>query len=223
MSNYEEAFEILAAINDFIPKIVDGKDAILQMKEEGSSNWRQMEWIGFWFEHFVKTKIIPKTGGASGPTYGKTTFDYQRDYVWDLKVHPKGSGDLILNDREAIDNCIKEKSGLGFFIVEGQAKYDESEKFKKWHDALKGGTSKYEKDRVARKAPSRVRKISFIPQEITAIWFSNSTDISEGLSDKWLSSFQEGMRNSNGKMRRAKYKIAPNSLPNKIILISKKI
>ena len=27
------------------PKIIDGKDAILEMKEGNSKNWKQMEWM----------------------------------------------------------------------------------------------------------------------------------------------------------------------------------
>ena len=33
------------------PKIIDGKDAILEMKEGNSKNWKQMEWMGFYFEY----------------------------------------------------------------------------------------------------------------------------------------------------------------------------
>jgi len=222
-SHYEEAIEILSVIKEVLPRHVDGKQAIIEMRDQGSPNWRQMEWIGFWFEHFVKTKIIPLTGGHTGPTYGKTTFDYQRKHVWDLKSHPSDSGDLILNDREAIDLCIKENSGLGFFIIEGNAEYDKDQEFKSWHDLLKGGTSKYEKERIARKAPSRVRKTSFSPQIINAIWFPNQKTINDGLTKKWLTTFQEGMRNSNGKLRRGKYKIDPNDLPEMIKLFSQTI
>ncbi len=33
-----------------MPKIWDGRDSIIEMKESGSKQWRQMEWMGFYFE-----------------------------------------------------------------------------------------------------------------------------------------------------------------------------
>jgi hypothetical protein len=45
----KEADLLLSKLRTSIPSQIDGKEAILQMKEEGSVNWRQMEWIGFWF------------------------------------------------------------------------------------------------------------------------------------------------------------------------------
>ena len=53
-SEYEE---IVSTILKKIPRTVLGKSAILEMKDEGSRNWRQMEWIGFWFEHFISKNL----------------------------------------------------------------------------------------------------------------------------------------------------------------------
>ncbi len=33
-----------------IPEVWDSREAILEMKEAGSRQWRQMEWMGFYFE-----------------------------------------------------------------------------------------------------------------------------------------------------------------------------
>ena len=49
----EEFLKIALVAKPLIPKFVDGKEAILEMKNGGSRNWTQMEWIGFWFEFFV--------------------------------------------------------------------------------------------------------------------------------------------------------------------------
>ena len=87
-SPYEEALEVLNLISQTIPKKVRGQDAIMEMKNSGSCNWRQMEWIGFWFEHFVENQIVPKLGGARGPSFGSTEFDLKINFVWDLKAHP---------------------------------------------------------------------------------------------------------------------------------------
>ena len=171
-SAYEEVISLFDQLIKEIPKFVDGKKAILEMKDGGGRNWRQMEWIGFWFEFFLEKNLIPVLGGTRGPTFGTTQFDFKKKFVWDLKAHPSGTNNLILNDQNAIKNCVESEKGLGFIIISGIVKYDNSKsEFKKWHDNLKGGTSTYEKERVARGAPSRRRKISFEPENLNALGF----------------------------------------------------
>ena len=214
-----EADLLLSELRTSIPARIDGKDAILQMKEEGSANWRQMEWIGFWFEHFVKTEVTGRLGISTGPSFGRTQFDLIISKVWDLKVHPRSAnGRLILNDREAIDSCIAEKGGFGFVVVIGEAEYDEEGEFKAWHDDLKGGTSAYEVVRIQRGAPSRRRKVSFNPQSVEAVFFSDQGEINQGLSEGWISLFQAGMRNSNGNPRREKYQINLDRAPSELVV-----
>jgi len=204
-SAYEEVISLFDMLIKVLPRFVDGKTAILEMKDGGSRNWRQMEWIGFWFEFFLEQNLIPILGGAKGPTFGTTQFDFKKKFVWDLKAHPSGSKNLILNDQIAIRNCIESEHGLGFIIISGLAKYDSEGVFKSWHDNLKGGTSAYEKDRVARGASSRRRKISFEPENLHALWFDNIGEINSAVKDGWLKSFQTNMKNSNGKPRPAKF------------------
>ncbi len=213
-SAYEEAHVLLDEISSILPKTLDGQEAIMDMKENNSANWRQMEWIGFWFEHFVETKVVPTMGGSRGPTFGRTTFDFKKNFVWDLKAHPMGDKNIILNDESAIRSCIEQFGGLGFIVVEGIAKYDDSESsFKKWHDNLKGGTSVYEKKRVERGAKSRSRKVSFQPYSVLAIWFENLEQIDHARALGTLKLFQVGMRNSNGKDRAAKYQLNLDLIP----------
>ena len=204
-SAYEEVISLFDQLLKVLPRYVDGKKAILEMRDSGSTNWRQMEWIGFWFEFFLEKNLIPILGGARGPTFGTTQFDFKKKFVWDLKAHPSGSKNLILNDQIAIKNCIESEHGLGFIIISGVAKYDGNGEFKNWHDNLKGGTSTYEKERVARGASSRRRKISFEPKKLHALWFNNIGEINSAVKDGWLKSFQTDMKNSNGKPRPAKF------------------
>ena len=218
-SAYEELITIFDVLETDLPRFIDGKQAINSMKDEGSRNWRQMEWIGFWFEHFVERQVVPKLGGSRGPTYGTTEFDLKKEFVWDLKAHPRESKSLILNDQEAIQECISMESGLGFIVVSGDAEYDDStQAFKKWHDSIKGGVSNYEMDRIGRGAPSRRRKISFSPKSLHAIWFSNLTDLQEAVIQGWLKSFQTNMRNSNGKPRPSKYQLELHAVPQKFLI-----
>ena len=37
-----------------IPKYWDGRESILEMKESGYPQWKQMEWIGFYFQTLSK-------------------------------------------------------------------------------------------------------------------------------------------------------------------------
>jgi hypothetical protein len=202
-----ELEKILAELLPHLPKSINGKQAILQMKREGSPNWKQMEWIGFWFEHLVSKHLLPERKIEKLSKHGKTTFDLKRNYIWDLKCHPNQSKSLILNDKSAIEECLMEEFGLGFIILSGDVEYDENGEFKMWHDDLKGGTSAYEKSRILRNAPSRRRKISFSPTSIDAFWFIKVSEIEKCLAQGILAEFQTGMRNSNGRSRKPKIMI----------------
>jgi hypothetical protein len=210
----EEFIKIALVAKPLLPKTITGKEAILAMKNGGSRNWRQMEWIGWWFEYFVETELKPRIGNTVGPKYGNTTFDFKLNYVWDLKAHPDHKSDLLLNDQLAIKNCAKENEGVGFIIVEGAVDYDDDkETFKNWHDALKGKQTKYVQDRIARNAPSRRRKTSFTPTSIVGIWLPSVAEIDKGVQDGWISGFQENMRNADGKPRNAKFKFNTSKIP----------
>ena len=216
-----EASLILDELIIHIPKAIHGVSAVETMRREGSRNWKQMEWIGFWFEHLVEKKIITSVGGKTGPRYGKTVFDLQRKHVWDLKVHLDGSDWLILNDREAVSFCIENNSGIGYLIVEGSAQFDDDGTFKKWHDEQKGVQSPYEFQRIKRGAPSRRRKKVFFPKRLVSLWIPTLSDLAKGDEDGWLKGFQKGMRNSNGTLRREKFQIKVNEVPNNYILFDR--
>jgi hypothetical protein len=204
----QDAREILNQLSSTLPPIIDGKSAIEQMYDGGSRHWKQMEWIGFWFEFFVEKELMPALNATRGPRYGMTEFDLKTDYVWDLKAHPESNSSLILNDQEAVGKCISENGGLGFIILHGEAKYDETGEFKAWHDAKKGKRSAYENQRIADGRPSRRRKVSFTPTKATAVFLENSSALEDALRQGWLKSFQEGMRNADGRPRRSKYMIS---------------
>jgi hypothetical protein len=210
----EEFLKVASLAKPLLPTKIEARDAILQMKNGGSKNWKQLEWIGFWFEYFVESEIQPTLGNITGPTYGNTTFDLQIDHVWDLKAHPNHLKFLLLNDQEAVNLCIEEKGGVGFIVVDGLVEYDDdNQTFKKWHDDLKGEPSNYVKARIARKAPPRRRKISFAPVSMLGIWINSVEDLIQGQKDGWISGFQTNMRNSNGKPRRSKFKFDTSKIP----------
>ncbi len=218
-STRAEAILIAQHLIAALPPYVDGREAIVEMRDSGSRHWRQMEWIGFYLEFLMETKVVPALGLQVGPTFGKTTFDYELRHVWDLKTHPVSTPTAPMNDQQAVRNCITRHGGLGFLIVEVDAEYDDDlGTFKAWHDQIKGKRSSYESERIARGAPSRRRKSSFRPTSILAIYFASLEDLQRGLAETWLSEFQKGMRNSDGSPRRAKFMITPSQVPDSAVV-----
>jgi hypothetical protein len=220
-----EAEQIATILQRTLKPETDGKQAILELKAD-DYQWKQMEWIGWYYENVIFKLLIKHIGGSKGPQYGRTTFDYFRNHVWDIKAHPILNADgsfnepMVLNDREAIEKCIEEHSGLGFIVINGHADFDASGDFKAWHDALKGGVSHYEKERIKRGAKSRTRKIKFTVKNIDILFFNKISVLNDGIEQKWLSFFQEGMRNADGSPRRAKYAIWTQRIPIDIKIVS---
>lgn len=186
-----------------MPAEWEGRQAILEMKKVGYPHWKQMEWIGFYFQFLCDTKLS-SIMEIPGPKYGRVEFDGFFEIPWDFKAHPtknaKGqeSKSVIVNDRLATAQAIKKFGGAGLILATGEAIYnDQDRRFQIWHQKQKGGLSNYEKERILRKAPSRLRKTAFRLSEIDLILLDDKMV-------KRLGSFQEGFRNSDGSPRNAK-------------------
>ncbi len=199
----KKLFAQLEEVLTQMPALWDGRKAILEMRDSGYPHWRQMEWIGFYFQFLCDSRLSPLVK-IPGPKYGRVEFDGFSEIPWDFKAHPnknangKENESIIVNDRRAIIKAIKQFGGAGLILATGDAKYnDEDRSFQIWHKELKGGLSKYEKQRILRKAPSRLRKTAFTLKEIRLIVLDNKIL-------KELDSFQEGFRNSDGSPRKAK-------------------
>lgn len=196
-----------------IDKHWDGKESILYMKENGSPHWKQMEWIGFYFQ-FLCEQRLHQLMKFQEPRYGKTSFDGLMGIPWDFKAHTIGSRrtSLITNDSEATALAIRDFGATGLILASGTATYDDDERsFKLWHDELKGCLSPFELERIQRGAKSRRRKISFEIEKIEFIIITGSTVNRSG-------SFQEGLRNADGSLRRSKVLVyLDNLLENELI------
>lgn len=200
----EERDKIFEILKNGLPRVWDGKESILYMKDHNCTQWRQMEWPGFYFQFMCET-LLSKNGymRIPGPKYGNVEFDGFRTIPWDFKAHSidaiKGDdGKVPTNGYNESLEAIDEFGAICFVIIIGASEYDdENQSFKNWHDALKGGTSRYELERINRAAPSRRRKISFIPQELVFV-FVDSENINS------CGKFQSNFRNSNGVARNAK-------------------
>lgn len=194
-----------------IPKLWDGRTSIIDMRKENFSHWKQMEWIGFYFQ-FLCEHNLSDFMKMPGPKYGNVFFDGFYDIPWDFKAHAinTSSHQIIVNDSEATANAIQNYKAVGLILALGEVQYnDESRTFQKWHDNIKGEMSAYVRDRIQRGAWSRLRKVSFDLQQISFIKITDSTLIKCG-------SFQTDFRNSNGNPRRSKVLIDLENIDNEL-------
>ncbi len=195
-----------------IPKIWDGRGSVLEMRDAGFPHWRQMEWIGFYFQ-FLCENNLKDIMQIPGPRYGNVSFDGFLGRPWDFKAHAMNTSthQIIVNDSEAVARAIEEHNEVGVVLALGKVKYnDEARKFQKWHEKIKGEESKYVKDRKQRGAWSRLRKVSLELQQISFICITDATLIKTG-------SFQEDFRNSNGLPRRPKMLIDLEKIDKELI------
>jgi hypothetical protein len=203
--------EISTGFNN-IPLYWDGRKSILEMKEEKFNQWKQMEWIGFYFQ-FLCGKLLKNIMSIPGPRYKNVEFDGFKEIPWDFKSHAinTSSHQIIVNDSEATANAIRDYSSVGLILALGEVKYnDEKRTFQKWHERLKGGKSKYELERIQRGAWSRLRKTEFNLKQISFIKIDDAVLIKCG-------SFQRDFRNSNGQPRREKVLLDLEKLNEEIV------
>jgi len=198
--NFKECAEILGEkLKNNIPQKWNGKDAILEMKNNSFPQWKQMEWIGFYFE-FLCRNNLSDIMNIPGPKYGNVSFDGFKEIPWDFKAHAANtsSHQIIINDSEAIESAIKQYKMVGVIIAIGDVLYNDKDRtFQKWHEDLKGGKSKYEIERIKRGAWSRLRKVSFDLKQISFLKITEKTLIKSG-------SFQKDFRNADGSKRSSK-------------------
>jgi hypothetical protein len=194
MKDIDLAKNLLAVL----PSIWDGKTCILELKG-AEYNWRQMEWIGFYFE-FIASKLLRGSLSIPGERINTVTFDVLGEINWDLKTKAikSDSHGCILNDVSATDLSLQRHGAHGVFLALLDVDYnDQDRSFQKWHTALKEGLSKYEVERMRRTSISRYRKTRAILQEIL---FLVITPENVGA----LNVMRQG-RNSNGRPRPSKY------------------
>ncbi|MCH8275370.1 MAG: hypothetical protein IH851_11330 [Armatimonadetes bacterium] len=199
MSFEETSKRLGRKLQESVPKEWDGRKAILELKEAGTKYWKQMEWIGFYFQYLCETHLPPHMT-VPGPRYGNVGFDGLCDIAWDFKAHAinTSSHQVIVNDSAAIAEAIKDDGAVGVILALGEVVYNDDERtFKAWHDELKGDKSKYEIERIRRGAWSRLRKVFFDLKQISFIRITDDTLVKCG-------SFQGDFRNADGSPRREK-------------------
>jgi hypothetical protein len=205
------AKRIAGALFD-IPQHWDGKHVIHEMKSANYPHWRQMEWIGFYFQFLCETHLS-SIMEIPGSKYGNVGFDGFLNVPWDFKAHAMNTSShrIIVNDSVAISSAVDEYGCVGLILAMGKVEYnDENRTFQQWHSTLKGELSAYEKERIKRGAWSRLRKVSFDLQQISFIRITDKTLVKSG-------SFQVDFRNSNGSPRRPKVLLDLEKLDEEIV------
>lgn len=185
-----------------VPVIWDGKKAILEMKGNENRQWKQMEWIGFYFQYLCE-QYLKDIFKFQQPKYGNSAFDGFFKIPFDFKSHATNTSShtIPVNDKEAIECAINDYGAVGLLVAIGDVVYnDENRMFQKWHDELKGSQTRYVRENKKRGAWSRLRKCSLTLKQIVIIEITHDTLARCG-------SFQRGFRNSDGSPRREKVSI----------------
>ncbi len=214
----EEAKAILQILDQYFPKQFDGKQSIPWLHKYTTQK-RQDEWAAFFFEEYCFPLLTKFLGGWKGPRITKDKrFDYQRNFVWDLKLESnydkdgKKSNWIILNDKDATDRIIKLEDGIGFVIAMVDFSFDINGKLRSWRQ-------KFEKVSKKKTGPgkTRVLKKTGKVKEFKVVLLKNYNQIQEGIKEGWFGIFNQG-RNSNGEPRPPKYKMNLNKIPEKYIV-----
>lgn len=214
----DEAVKILKIIEQYFPKRFDGMESVKWLHQH-SNQGRQDEWAAFFFEEYSFPLLTNFLGGWKGPRITRDKrFDYQREFVWDLKLESnydkngKPSDWIILNDKDATDRIIKLESGIGFIIAKVNFSFDKTGSFRKWRLG-------FEKKPKKKTGPgkSRVLKENGMITEMLAIIIKDEKILEEGVKQGWIGMFNQG-RNSDGSPRSPKYQISVKKTPKKFIV-----
>ena len=198
-NDYKEDVKVIRESLKDIPVNWDGKSSIKELKSK-DFQWRQMEWMGFYFEYLCEKYLATKGFKIPGEKYGKVEFDSIRNINWDMKSSAIQSNNhtCILNDQVAFDKSIEKYGSHGIILAMLDVEYnDENRSFQKWHSKLKGGLSEYERKRIERNAASRYRKTKAKVIQILLLVITDS-------NKEYLGTYKQG-RNSNDKSRNFKY------------------
>lgn len=195
----EEAAALLGVLDTVVSDHWDGRAAVEAMRDAEFRQWRQSEWIGFYFEFIGVPALVNAFGG--GPLRVRSvTFDYSLGAPWDLKAHSDSSGSAILNDARSVDERLDE-GALGFVVLSGTSEYDSDGQFDAWHRAV---TAQEGRRRTVNSDNQRRRKSGFRPTSLAAYLVRDHTHRDELVAAGGLAVRSQG-RQSDGSPRLPKY------------------
>jgi hypothetical protein len=198
----DELSAISKVVTANTPLVMDGKICVQEMQELEDANWKQVQWQGFYFEMKAVNALTSELGGGRRKLFN-TSFDYVRNFIWDLKAHSSeneggsSTSSCILNDSRAIELAAGQ-SGVGFVILSGKPTYDRE--FTKWHKEFRGG---------GEEEPRRTLKSSFQSESLDIFFVPTVQRLERAVAIGEMSINAQG-KNSNGKPRPPKYGIDLN-------------
>ena len=206
---------VMLKVGQWTPRggiIVDGRHAVLEMKEARFGSWREIEWPGYYVRYAVSSAI--ERGSLVGFSVIKEKKHYlaKREYLWDFRILNAELVDLMLPDAERYYELIAQNGGIGIAIFFAIYEMDITGEFRKWHQDLGGKKTEYVRDRIARGSPPRTRKTQFMVTHSLTIFLSLA-DIEEGLEEGWISLYAQNMRNAYGNLRNPKYMLHLDHMP----------
>lgn len=170
-----DTVEKLRLASQNMPKVWDGKESILEMKNADYKRWRQIEWLESYFK-FLCQKHFGGIINIPGQKYSNMRFDAFREISWDFKVQAANTTiyNIIASGTEAIADTISNYGYYGMILAIGSVEYNDKEKtFKKWHDELRKEIYQYDTNRINRGVMSRTSKAAFVLEEIHFICFNS--------------------------------------------------
>lgn len=194
----DEADALLAVLADAIDGAWEGRACVEMMREAEYRNWRQTEWIGWFFEFLGIPALINAFGGGPRRVLN-TSFDYALRSTWDLKAHSTGREDgAILNDLDAVSACLDEHGGLGFIVLSGEPDYSNGIAFDLWHRAQRGAPPASPK--------SRALKSGFTPLRLEAFYLRDRDALAAATARGEFTTMIQG-RQPDGSPRKPKLKV----------------
>lgn len=200
---------------------VDGRSAIIDMKDDGFPGWREVEWTGYHIKYLIQKECTLKLQDKIKAYDLKKRHFVKGDYLWDARLNANDYNKVILGDLGEYDSIIKKNKGIGILIFDAIANSDIFEDFRRWHEEQKGGESNYSIGREAEGRPSRIRKTEYMIRNCQ-VYFFTSDDIQRGVREGWIDdTFQQNMRNADGSSRGAKYLLKTDQIPRDFFLLAK--
>jgi copper oxidase (laccase) domain-containing protein len=123
---------------------LDGQACVKQLKA-WDYYWSHPEWPGFYVEAAGRRELVRYMRGNVGPTIGRTTYDYQNEFIWDLKTHSlndmhgRSNQIILLNDTESIEAAANKYEGVGFVMLCATCNLTMTERFRSGRKASRAG------------------------------------------------------------------------------------
>jgi hypothetical protein len=200
---------------------VDGRGAIIEMKNDGFPGWQDVEWAGYHVKYLALKTCEERFPGQFSPYTDRRRRLIKGQYLWDTRFNANEEESVILGDVQEYNSLIASNGGIGILVADTQANYDLTGDFVEWHEALKGGSSAYSIEREMEGRPPRRRKTEYMIRKIRVYYFKPE-DLVTGVNEGWLNNtFQVNMRNANEDSRNPKYKFKISEVPSSYLIYVK--